>query len=171
MLLLCLTMKTYLSPQLLVYLPIDVPVHDPTCSFSYFHSEKPLLTHPLNSFSTYSWISAFINPPVQFIIFLLANTYTLSVNWSTGLHTSDPPENKPTCSSWCYFLLANHEGRSVTWYFTPSQWGWFHQSEWPQRSRYLSNRCTHSSTYLFILTLSFQITAKICLSTHLMFYI
>ena len=24
----------YLSPQLLVYLPIDVPVQDPTCSFS-----------------------------------------------------------------------------------------------------------------------------------------
>ena len=28
-----LTTKTYLSPQLLVYLPIDVPVHDPTCSY------------------------------------------------------------------------------------------------------------------------------------------
>ena len=29
--------KDYLSSQLLVYLPIDVPVHDPTCSFSDFH--------------------------------------------------------------------------------------------------------------------------------------
>ena len=38
MLLLCLTTKTYLSPQLLVYLPINVPVHDPACSFSYFYS-------------------------------------------------------------------------------------------------------------------------------------
>jgi len=31
-----LTTKTYLSPQLLVYLPIDVPVHNRTCSFSDF---------------------------------------------------------------------------------------------------------------------------------------
>ena len=30
-----LTIKTYLSPQLLMYLPIYVPVHDPTCSFSF----------------------------------------------------------------------------------------------------------------------------------------
>ena len=29
MLLFCLTMKIYLSPKLLLYLPIDVPVHDP----------------------------------------------------------------------------------------------------------------------------------------------
>ena len=34
-----LTTKTYLSPQLLVYLPIDVPVYDPTCSFSYSLSD------------------------------------------------------------------------------------------------------------------------------------
>ena len=33
MLLFRLTIKTYLSPQLLVYLPIFVPVHGPTCSF------------------------------------------------------------------------------------------------------------------------------------------
>ena len=39
MLLFRLTIKTYLSPQLLVYLPIFVPVHGPTCSFSYFHSD------------------------------------------------------------------------------------------------------------------------------------
>ena len=30
-----LTTKTYLSPQLLLYLPIDVPVHDHTCSQSF----------------------------------------------------------------------------------------------------------------------------------------
>ena len=36
MLLLCLRTKTYLSPQLLVYLPLNVPDHDPACSFSYF---------------------------------------------------------------------------------------------------------------------------------------
>ena len=36
MLLLCLTTKTYPSPQLLVYLPLNLPDHDPACSFSYF---------------------------------------------------------------------------------------------------------------------------------------
>ena len=35
-----LTTKTYLSPQLLVYLPIDVPVHDRTCSFLDFHYDN-----------------------------------------------------------------------------------------------------------------------------------
>ena len=35
-----LTTKTYLSLQLLVYLPIDVPVHNPTCSFSYSLSDN-----------------------------------------------------------------------------------------------------------------------------------
>ena len=39
MLLFCLTIKTYLSPQLLVYMPVHVPVHDPTCSFLYLHSD------------------------------------------------------------------------------------------------------------------------------------
>ena len=40
MLLFHLTTKTYLSPQLLVYLPIDVPVHDSTCSLSDFHYDN-----------------------------------------------------------------------------------------------------------------------------------
>ena len=34
-----LTTKTYLSPQLLVYMHIDVPVHDPTCSSSYCQTD------------------------------------------------------------------------------------------------------------------------------------
>ena len=44
MLLFRLTIKTYLLPQLLVYLPKFVPVHGPTCSFSYFHSDEPFLS-------------------------------------------------------------------------------------------------------------------------------
>ena len=40
MLIFRLTINIYLSPQLLVYLPIDVPVHDPTCSFSYNLSDN-----------------------------------------------------------------------------------------------------------------------------------
>ena len=38
--LLCLRTKTYLSPQLHVYLPLNVPVHDPTCLLSYFYSTR-----------------------------------------------------------------------------------------------------------------------------------
>ena len=40
MLLFRLTTKTYLSLQLLEYLPIHVPVYYPTCTFSYFHSDQ-----------------------------------------------------------------------------------------------------------------------------------
>ena len=32
--------KDHLPPQLLVYMPIDLPVHYPTCSFWLFHSDK-----------------------------------------------------------------------------------------------------------------------------------
>ena len=38
--LLCLRTKTYLSLQLHAYLPLNVPVHDPTCLFSYFYSTR-----------------------------------------------------------------------------------------------------------------------------------
>ena len=34
-----LTTKTYLSPQQLLYMHLDVPVRDPTCSCSYCHSD------------------------------------------------------------------------------------------------------------------------------------
>ena len=30
-----LTTKTYLSPQLLLYLPMDVPIQNPTCLYFY----------------------------------------------------------------------------------------------------------------------------------------
>ena len=30
--------KFYLSQQLHVYMPLNVPVHDPTCLFPYFYS-------------------------------------------------------------------------------------------------------------------------------------
>ena len=41
-----LTTKTYLSPQLLVYMPLDVPAQDPTCSFLYFHSDLTVKIYP-----------------------------------------------------------------------------------------------------------------------------
>ena len=70
MLLFCLTAKAYLSPQLLVYMPIDLPFHCPTCSFWLFHSDKPfVLTYPLTCCSEYSQVNLFTSQPVQFVCF------------------------------------------------------------------------------------------------------
>ena len=69
MLLLCLTTKTYPSPQLLVYLPLNLPDHDPACSFSYFK---------------YSiWLTSRIYPPTPLLLYLSTDIsvheYTCSV--------------------------------------------------------------------------------------------
>ena len=48
---------------------------------------------------------------------------------------------------------------------------YLHASLLSSHLSYLAHRCTCSSTYLFIVMLSFQITTKIYLSTHLLFYI
>ena len=96
-----LTSKTYLSPQLLVYLPIDVPVHYTTCSFWLFHSDKPfVLTCPLTCCSKYLQIYPFISQLVPFVcVFHLALHAHLSVNSSAGLRT-DRPTRK-----WTYLLI------------------------------------------------------------------
>jgi len=101
MLLFCLTTKTYLSPQLIVYMPKDLPVHYPTCSLWLFHSDKPfVLTCPLTCCSKYSQIYLFINQPVQFLcVFHLALHAHLSVNSSAGLRTVRPTRK------WMYLLI------------------------------------------------------------------
>jgi len=69
MLLLCLGTKTYLSPQLLVYLPLNVPDHDPACSFSYFKYSL--------------WLTARIYPSTFLLLYLSTDIsvheYTCSV--------------------------------------------------------------------------------------------
>ena len=62
------TTQTYMSPQLLVYLPIDVPVHDPTCSFAYSLSENRLRStcQPFYCSTCPKW-HQFITLTVQFI--------------------------------------------------------------------------------------------------------
>ena len=67
-----LTIKTFLSPQLLVYLPIDVPIHDPTCSFSLSFSELLRSTRQHFYCSTCPHMYLFITIPVQFICSFLA---------------------------------------------------------------------------------------------------
>ena len=70
MLLFCLTTKTYLSPQLLVYMPINLPVHYITLPvhFDYF---IPTINLYLPVFSpvvlNIHKFTFFINQPVQFV--------------------------------------------------------------------------------------------------------
>ena len=60
MLLFCLTTKCYLSPQLFVYLPIDVPIHDPTCSFLYFYLFMTQPVHFLFRLTAKIYLSTFL---------------------------------------------------------------------------------------------------------------
>ena len=100
MLLFCLTTKTYLSSQLLVYMPIDLPVHYPTSSFWLFHSDKPfVLTCPLTCCSKYSQIYLFINQPVQFVCVCFSPGFTCTficqiICWSAYRQTH-PKMNVP----------------------------------------------------------------------------
>ena len=80
-LLLCLTTKTYLSPQILVYLPIDVPFHDPTCSFSYFISDETLRSTRQRFYS-----SAWLCLSVYFHVSLSSNHKDLPVTTCTRVY-------------------------------------------------------------------------------------
>ena len=143
MLLFCLNTTIYLSPQLLVYMPIHLPVHYPTCSFWLFHSDKPfVLTCPLACCSKYlqiylSSINRF-NLCV-FFTWLYMHTY-LSTHLLVCLPT-DPPENECTCSFWCNLICK------------------------------LTCPLTDPSIYppiMFILIPPFRLTRKIYLYTHLL---
>ena len=94
MLLFRLTTKTYLSPQLLLYLPTYVPVHYPTCSFWLFHSNKPfVLTCPLTCCSKYSQIH---HQPTGSICVCFSPGFTCTVSAhlsSAGLRTDRPTQN------------------------------------------------------------------------------
>ena len=105
-LLFCLTTKAFLSPQLLVYMPIDLPFHYAIYLFGLFQSNKPLvLVCPL-ACSTYSQIYPFINLPVSFLFFTWL-TCTLIVNSSAGLHTDRP--TRKLMYPLILMLLSNHE--------------------------------------------------------------
>ena len=56
------------APQLFLYLPKDVPVHGPICSFSYFHSDEPFRSTRQRFYcSTRPQMYLFITIPIQFI--------------------------------------------------------------------------------------------------------
>ena len=93
-----LSTKAYMSPQLLVYIPTDLPVHYPTCSCWLFHPDKPfVLTCPLTCCSKYSHIDLFVNQPVPLlcVCFSPGFTFTLICQLRT-----DRPTRK-----WTYLLI------------------------------------------------------------------
>ena len=116
MLLFRLTIKTYLSPQLFLYLPKDVPVHGPICSFSYFHSDEPFRSTRQRFYcSTCPQMYLFIT--ILFCIstdvpdhlytcsvyfFFFGITCTMTFQLISGYLTTDPPENKFTCLPSCF---------------------------------------------------------------------
>ena len=111
MLLFRLTIKTYLSPQLLLYLPIDVSVHDPTCSLSYFLLIYNIIFYhgpflfgitctinvPLICWGMYTQIHPKINLPVYLLCLRKKNKKNCL---SPQLHMYLPlnvPVHDPTC--------------------------------------------------------------------------
>ena len=124
----CLTTKTYLSPQLLVYLPIDVPAQDPACSFLYLNSDYPLRhVHSCTCSSVYLF-SLFLFGITSTITFQLIcwGTYTqiyLKINLPVCLHAfllfnhKDLPQIYPKINLSVYlhaYLLFNHKDLPVT---------------------------------------------------------
>ena len=103
----CLTTKTYLSPQLLVYLPIDVPAQGHTCSFLYLNSDYPLRhVHSCTSSSVYlfSLFVPFRHNIHKFVPFR-HNIHNYLSTYLLGYVHTDLPENKFTCLSSCFSFV------------------------------------------------------------------
>ena len=151
LLLFCLTTKTYLSPQLLVYMPIDVSVHYPTCSFWLFHSDRPfVLTCPLTC-SKYSQIYPFINQPVPFVgVFQLALHAHLSVICWSAYRQTHPKMNVPV-------------------HFDGS--GYNHEDSPANSTVYMSIDAPVQKLSPFIFMHPFRTTSTIYQSTQLLLYI
>ena len=152
MLRLCLRTKTYLSPQLLVYLPLNVPDHDPGSSFSYFKYSIWLTAKIYPSVfycSTCPQIYAFMSIPVQYFS-LFSITYTLKFPLiCSGTYTQIQPEiNLPVYLHTA--PLSNNKDLPVT-----------------TNTCVPAHRCTLPWHYLFIFILYFRLNAKIYPSTFL----
>ena len=153
MLLLCLRTKTYLSSQLLVYLPLNVPNHDPACSFSYFKYSV--------------WLTAKIYPSTFLLRYLSTgisvHEYTCSVflpfrhnihNYISAhllgyIHTDPTGINLPV-NIHTSPLSNNKDVPVITNTYVPA------------------HRCTLSWSYLFIFILYFKLNTKIYSSTFLL---
>ena len=152
MLLLCLRTKNYLSPQLLVYLPIYVLIHDPTCSFSFRLTVKNYpSTFPLFYMST----DVPFHQYTCSVHFFLGGGITCAMGFELiywGTYTQIHPKvNLPVYLH--ASLPSNHKGLLVT-----------------TITCIHAHRCTRSLPYVFIFRLSFQLTVKIYPFTVLLFY-
>jgi len=148
MLLLCLRTTTYLSSQLLVYLPIAVPVHDPTWFFSFWLTVKIYpSTFPLFYMSTDVSVHQY-TCSVYFLFFNITCTMTFQLfYWGTYTQI----QLKIYLPVYLHaFISCKHKDLPVT------------------TTCVHEHRCTHSWPYLFIL--SFWLTVYIYLSTFLLLY-
>ena len=106
------TTNTYLSPQLLVYMPIDVPIHDPTCSCYTFIpiNRSDLLVHGSTVQHVHRWTCSSVYLFSLLLLFWHNLRNDLSTHLLGYLH-KDPPENIFTCLPSC---LSFHKDLPVT---------------------------------------------------------
>ena len=149
MLLICLSTKTYLSSQLLVYLLIHVPVHDHTCSFSYFNSYRRLRS------TRYRFYCA-ATPclPVYLHASLSSNHKELPVTTTTCVHA-----HRCTCSGPYLFTFILKFQLTAKVY--PSTF----------LLRLHVHSCIRSPVYLFRFFLLFRHNLHSDVSTHLPWYV
>ena len=153
MLLFRLTTKTYLSPQLLEYLPIDVPIHN---LHGHFHTVF-LITIKIYP-STFLLFCMSTDVPVHhytcsvyFLFFGITCTMSFQlVYWGTYTHIH-PKRNVPVYPH--AFLWSNKKYLPVS-----------------TTTSVPAHRCTRSWPYLFISILSFRLTVKNYPSTVPLFY-
>ena len=155
MLFLCLRTKTYLSPQLLVYLPIIICTRSWPYLFIFILSFRLTVkiypsTFPLFYMSTDVPVHQYACS-VYFLFFCVSYAMTFQlIYWSTY------PQIHPKIHLPVYIhasLSSNHKDLLVT-----------------TTTCLPAHICTRSWSYLFILILSFRLTFYISPSTFLLFY-
>ena len=133
-----------------MYLPLNVPDHNPAISFSYFKYSIWLTAKIYPSTfccSTCPQIYLFMSIAVQY--FSLFGITQLNFRSSVGYVHTDPTGNKHTCLS-SYSPLSNNKDLPVT-----------------PNTCVPAHRCTLPWPYLFIFILYFRLNAKIYPSTFL----
>ena len=145
----CLSTKTYLSPQLFLYLPIDVPAHNSTCYLFRLTAKIYPSTFLLLYVSTYVPVHHY-TCSVYLFLFGITSTITFQfVYWDT--YTQIYPKIKLPVYLHAS-LLSNHKDLPVT-----------------TTTCVHAHRSTRSLPHLFILIISFQQTICTCLSSRLLF--
>ena len=169
-----------------MYIPADLPVCQPTCSFDVFlptSHEHPHMPPSTGLYTRFIFCSAY----TQAYAFLPAKINDLPVDSTTRLHT-----HTGTCSSACQFFFSlRFNLRTYLWthmlvhvpkrptypkIYVPAHFDPFLQANYEDlpvdsTARPHTHRCNRFSSYLFILKLTFRQTTSTDLSTHILHYI